>query len=215
MAFTGPCTALVPVRDFGVGKSRLAPALDEESRAELSRWMLTRVLSTLKNVPRIDEVAVLSDGADVLSLGEALGAKKIKCPARDMNADLELGRAWAMERGARWLLIVHGDLPALTPLEVDAMLGRAGDGSEDCAVLAPSVDGGTNGLLIGPPDSLPFAFGPESFQRHLDSAAARNLRTERFDSPGFRLDVDTLSDLSALLEMDVPVPDWLSALSPS
>lgn len=212
MAFTGPCMALVPARDFGVGKSRLAPTLDEETRAELSRWMLNRVLSTLKNVPRIDAVAVLSDGADVLSLGEALGAEKIKCPAEDINADLELGRAWAMERGAQWLLIVHGDLPALKPPEVEAILDRAEDG---CAVLAPSVDGGTKGLLIGPPDSLPFAFGPESFQHHLDLAKARNLRTERFDSPGFRLDVDTLSDLSALLEMDVPVPDWLSALSPS
>ena len=96
------------------------------------------------------------------------------------------------------------------------MLDLTGGGSGDgCAVLAPSVDGGTTGLLIGPPDSLPFDFGPESFRRHLDSAEARNLHTERFDSPGFRLDVDTLSDLSALLEMDVPVPDWLSALSPS
>ncbi len=212
MAFTGPCMALVPARDFRVGKSRLSPALDGEARAELSRWMLNRVLSTLKNISRIDEVAVLSDGAEVLSFGEALGAEKIKCPAEDMNADLELGRAWAMARGSRWLLIVHGDLPALKPSEVEAMLDRAGDG---CAVLAPSVDGGTNGLLIGPPDSLPFAFGPESFQRHLDSAEARNFRTERIDSPGFRLDVDTLSDLSTLLEMDVPVPDWLSALSPS
>jgi 2-phospho-L-lactate guanylyltransferase len=204
--------ALVPARDFRMGKSRLAPTLDGDTRAELSRWMLNRVLSTLKNVPRIDEVAVLSDGAEVLSLGEALGVEKIKCPAEDMNADLELGRTWAMERGSRWLLIVHGDLPALKPSEVEAMLDRAGD---NCTVLAPSVDGGTNGLLIGPPDSLPFAFGPESFQRHLDSAEARNFRTERIDSPGFRLDVDTLSDLSTLLEMDVPVPDWLSALSPS
>ncbi len=215
MAFTGPCMALVPARDFRMGKSRLAPALDEDMRAELSRWMLERVLNTLNEVRGIDEIAVLSDGDGALSLGEALGAERIRCPARDMNADLELGRGWALERGARWLLIVHGDLPALEPSEVEAMLDSAAGGSGGCAVLMPSVDGGTNGILLGPPGALPFAFGPGSFKRHLDSARAQNLQTVRFESPGFRLDVDTLSDLSTFLEMDVPVPGWLSALSHS
>lgn len=213
MGFSGPCMALVPVRDFRAGKSRLAPALDETAREELSRWMLNRVLSTLKKVHRIDEIAVLSDGADVLSLGETLGAEKIKCAARDMNADLDLGREWALERGARWIFIVHGDLPALKPADVDAMLDSAEDDPCGCAVLAPSIDGGTNGILIGPPGSLPFAFGAESYRHHLKSAEARNLRTIQFESPGFSLDVDTLSDLSALMEMDVPIPEWLSALS--
>ncbi len=215
MAFTGPCMAIVPARDFRTGKSRLAPALDEDARAELSRWMLTRVLNALKKVRRVDGIAVLSDGAEALSLAESLGAEKIICPARDMNADLELGREWALQQDARWLLVVHGDLPALEPSEVEAMLGRAGDSSDGCAVVAPSMDGGTNGILIGPPNSLPFAFGDGSFRRHMESAESRGLRALRFESPGFRLDIDTISDLSALLEMDVPVPAWLSALSPS
>lgn len=215
MAFTGPCMAIVPARDFRAGKSRLAPALDEDARAELSRWMLTRVLIALKEAHQVDGIAVLSDGPEALSLGESLGAEKIVCPARDMNADLELGREWAKKKGARWLLVVHGDLPALKSSEVEAMLTHANDDPGGCAVVAPSMDGGTNGILIGQPDSLPFAFGEDSFRLHMESAKSRNVRAQRFESPGFRLDVDTISDLSALLDMDVPLPAWLSAMSSS
>lgn len=213
MAFTGPCMAIVPARDFRGGKSRLAPALDEDLRAELSRWMLTRVLKALKNAHNIHRIAVVSEGAETLSLGESMGVEKISCPARDMNGDLELGRAWANENGARWLLVVHGDLPALETSEVESMIGHAIEGPNGCAVVSPSMDGGTNGLLLGPPESLPFAFGEGSFQRHMDLAQKRNLRAIPFDSPGFRLDVDTISDVSAIIEMGVPAPEWLSALS--
>lgn len=216
MVFIGPCKALVPVRDFRLGKSRLASSLDENVRADLSQWMLWNVLTSLKQVQAIDEIAVLSDGADVLSYATSKSVGTIQCSGTDLNADLEIGRKWALENGALWLLIVHGDLPALKPTEVETMIAHALiDRHKDrgLAVLAPSMDGGTNGLFFSPPDSLPFSFGDNSFDRHWKLAQTHNMQVIRHESPGFRLDVDTVSDVSALLNMNIPVPVWLTALS--
>ena len=186
--------------------------------------MLGRVLEAVSASGAVDEIGVLSDGGPVLSLAESKGAEAIPCPGRDLNADLGAGLSWALERGARSLLIVPGDLPALKSSDVDAMIARAGaapgagarpgaDGAPGgCAVLSPSADGGTNGLLLCPPGGFSFSFGPGSFGRHLEAAKAAHLHPIRFENEGFGLDVDTPADLSALAEAGVALPDWLAAL---
>lgn len=206
-----PCTALVPARDFRTAKRRLAAVLGEGARDGLGRWMLGRVLEALEGAPGIGRVAVLSDAPEVLALAAARGAAGLPCPARDLNADLELGRAWALERGARSLLVVPADLPFLLPADIERILaaGREGDG-RGCAVLAPSPDGGTNGLLLRPAGALPFAFGPESFSRHWALAEERGLRVLRIESHGFGLDVDHPADLAALAESGAPLPAGLA-----
>jgi 2-phospho-L-lactate guanylyltransferase len=215
MASGHPCVALVPARDFDTGKSRLAGALSGEARAGLGRWMLECVLKALKGVRGIDEIAVISDGSSVLALSDSLGAAGIRCPARDLNDDLEAGRRWALERNARMILIVPADLPALEPSDVEAMLaeGEKNNPPGGRAVLAPSPDGGTNGLLLEPPGDLPFSFGLGSFERHRAAALAEGLDFFRFENPGFSLDVDTPADLAALAEKSVPIPEWLSAIT--
>ena len=183
--------------------------------------MLGRVLEAVSASGEVDGIGVLSDGGPVLSLAESKGAEAIACPGRDLNADLAEGLSWALERGARSLLIVPADLPALKPSDVDAMIARAdtapgagaAPGPGGCAVLSPSADGGTNGLLLCPPGGFSFSFGPGSFERHLEAAKAAHLHPIRFENEGFGLDVDTPADLSALVEAGVDLPDWLAALS--
>jgi len=208
-----PLIALVPARDFRTGKSRLASVLNEEARDGLGRWMLGRVLEALGGSGAAAEVAVLSDSPDVLSLAGEHGAAGIRCPARDLNADLEAGRAWALARGAEALLVVPADLPTLRAEEVGRLAARGREeaaGRAGLAVLAPSGDGGTNGLLLRPGRALPFAFGPGSFARHWREAEARSLRVLRFESRGFGLDLDTPSDLDALLGSGASLPEWLA-----
>ena len=192
----GPTIALVPARDFRTAKRRLASVLSEEARDGLGRWMLGRVLDALEGAAGIGRVAVLSDAPEVLALAGGRGAEGIRCPARDLNADLEAGRAWALRRGAGAVLVVPADLPFLRAGDVERILAAGRE--TGCAVLAPSPDGGTNGLLLRPAGVLPFAFGPGSFARHWASAGARGLRAVRIESPGFGLDVDHPADLAAL-----------------
>ncbi len=207
MAPKRPCIALVPARDFEKGKSRLSGSLSDEKRASLGEWMLGRVLEAVSASGEVDRIGVLSDGGPVLSLAESKGAEAIACPGHDLNADLGAGRSWALERGARSLLIVPADLPALNPSDVDAMIARADAVPGGCAVLSPSADGGTNGLLLCPPGEFTFSFGPGSFGRHLEAAKDALLHPIRFENEGFGLDVDTPADLSALAETGMALPD--------
>lgn len=203
-----PCIVLVPVRDFRTGKSRLSPILSAEERDSLGRWMLAQVLAALQGAATIDAVAVLSDAEDVLSAAEELGAEGLLCEGRDMNRDLERGRAWALSRSAASLAVIPGDLPLLQQGEVEAFLEKGAPGR---AVLSPSPDGGTNALWTSPADAVPFRFGPGSFAKHRAAAEAAGLEVLTHEAPGFRLDVDQPGDIDAFLEKGGPAPHWLEA----
>jgi 2-phospho-L-lactate guanylyltransferase len=211
------CHALVPARDFSTGKSRLAGALNDETRHELGKWMLERVLDAVVTASGIDAVTVLSDGNSALALAESKGAMGQKCPANDLNADLEAGRKWALKNNAEMILIIPADLPALAPTDIDAMLDLAAKNTHPggYAVITPSPDGGTNGLLLRPPGEMPFAFGPDSFVRHRSAAIDNSIQPILFENPGFHFDIDTTSDLALLAERGIAVPKWLSAICPA
>ncbi|MDA1001613.1 MAG: 2-phospho-L-lactate guanylyltransferase [bacterium] len=203
-----PCIVLVPVRDFRTGKSRLSPVLSEEERDGLGRWMLERVLAALRGAAAACEVAVLSDAEEVLSLAAELGAAGLLCEGRDMNADLERGRGWALARGAASLAVIPGDLPLLGRDDVDAFLEKGAPGH---VLLSPSPDGGTNALWTPAADAIPFRFGPGSFEKHRAAAEAAGLKVRIHEGAGFRLDVDQPGDLDAFLEAGAPAPPWLEA----
>lgn len=218
MASLGSCVAIIPARDFRTAKSRLAPVLPEQGRRKLGRWMFSHVLEVLRAVPSVGAAAVLSDADEVLSLAAAQGFEGIRCEAVDMNADLERGRAWALGRRVSALLVVPADLPLLSADEVESLIragAPAGKGEAGAAVLAPSPDGGTNGMFLRPAGALPFSFGAGSFRRHWTQAVSLGLRAVRFESEGFRCDVDTPADLALIQSCETIPAGWpLTPASP-
>lgn len=213
MTSPSDCVALIPVRDFRTGNSRLAPSLDGQPRDALGRWMLERVLEAVGAAARIDEIAVLSDSAEVLTLAGEYGAVGLFQNARGLNDDLEAGRAWARRRGARSLFVVHGDLPFLKTREVNAFLAEAEPpGGGGCRIrIARSKDNGTNALLLQPIDAIPFLFGAQSFQRHRDAAVRNRCEVQACESFGFAHDIDSPGDLRLLLSLKGEAPGWLAS----
>ena len=65
-------------------------------------------------------------------------------------------------------------------------------------VIAPSHDGGTNALLLHPPQTLTFAFGEQSFARHCTLAEQMRLTYHVFKSPTLSFDLDWPTDLRQL-----------------
>ena len=68
--------------------------------------------------------------------------------------------------------------------------------------IVPSHDKlGSNCIALTPPDLIPFHFGHESFQPHLDEAAKRQIEpVVHLDLPGIGLDIDTPADLVRFLK---------------
>ena len=213
MSLSSHCVALIPVRDFRTGKSRLAQTLDENARNELGRWMLERVLKAVGAAKDIDEIAVLSDSAEVLTLAGEHGAVGLLQESGGLNHDLEIGRSWARGRNARSLLIVHGDLPFLTTEEVNELLqGLEPSENSGCDIrIARSKDGGTTGLFTRPIDAIPFSFGERSFEKHHAAARRYGCEAQSCESFGFAHDIDSPEDLEFLLSREKEAPAWLAS----
>ncbi|HXF63140.1 MAG TPA: 2-phospho-L-lactate guanylyltransferase [Caldilineaceae bacterium] len=184
---------IVPVKPLEEGKSRLAPALDAAARAALSRRWLNALLATAQASARFAGIGVVSRDPAVLALATTYGATAIQEAGDDLNSALEQARRVAVQAGAEALLVLPSDLPLVTAEDLTTLVTLAATGAG--MVIAPSHDGGTNALLLRPPNAIPYAFGDESFERHRALAAAAGLPCRVVHSPTLAWDVDSPEDL--------------------
>jgi len=190
--------AVLPVKRFDEAKQRLGEAMRSGTRRALAEAMLTDVLTALRRARRVDGVVVVTreHGADALA--RAHDAQTIRDPDEPgHNPAAGEGVRWALERGARRVILVPGDCPALDPAEVDDLL--LAQPHDKRVTIVPDRHGtGTNALVLCPPDAIAPAFGPGSRRRHEQLARAAGAECRVAESPSLALDVDTLEDLAAL-----------------
>lgn len=191
-------SALVPVKSLLAGKSRLGPVIPAKERADLSVYMLQKVLDALLQSGRFDWVGVVTNDLQVDSLVRDRRAHTIwEDDQISENRSIAYGSRICREMGAKSLLVIHADLPLVTAGDIE-ILAAMGD-AEPKVVLCPSKEGtGTNALYRTPPEIIPACFGPGSFSRHLVEAEARKIPWERCSLPGISLDIDTPEDLRKL-----------------
>ena len=197
-------SAVVPVKDLRGTKSRLAPILDPGARAGLTLYMMGRVVRAIREAG-VGDICVVSPDRIVLEEAKRRGATPLVQESRGLNPALEEGRCRALELGATTLLVLPADLPLLDAEDVRAVLQKVGAGPS--VVISPDgARSGTNALLIQPPDLLPFAFGPESFEAHLGVARRRDIRLTVCERPHLAFDLDTAGDLARLKKTGVTNP---------
>jgi 2-phospho-L-lactate guanylyltransferase len=191
--------ALVPAKSLSSAKSRLAPALDPAQRADMSLDLLRSVLVALQATASVSQVAVLSPDERALALARERGATPLEERQGSLNRALYLGRAWAIGAQADGLLVVLSDLPLARAEDLAALIQ-----ADAQVAIAPSKDGGTNALLLRPPDAIPFRFGRASARRHRLEAERRGLPIAVVHRDTLAFDVDTPDDLAALERLRIP-----------
>jgi 2-phospho-L-lactate guanylyltransferase len=136
-------------------------------------------------------VLVVSADPAALMLAAQQGVATLQEARAGLNQALVQARRHAVEQGARSLLVLASDLPLVSASDVEAILA-AGDAS---VVIAPDRRRqGTNALLLRPPEVIAFAFGEDSFARHLDLALAAGVVAIEVSLPGLAFDVDLSED---------------------
>lgn len=195
----GGIWAVVPVKDLAQAKQRLAPVLTAEQRRGLYRAMLSEVLAALSRVTRLAGVLVVTRDPEARALAEAAGAEVLHEPENDGHTAAVKRAARALaDRGAAGLLQLPGDLPLLTPADVDSLLDA--HRPAPAVTIAPSHDRrGSNAMLCSPPDGFPFRFGNDSFYPHLAAARRLGIEPTVVVRPGLALDIDDGDDLRAFL----------------
>lgn len=187
---------LVPVKNLGSAKQRLASMLDQSTRTELAHAMLRDVLEALSKV-KSTPVALVTSDVFALALARNYGFEIIPDSANKSETDaIEMATQVCESRGIRDTLVLPGDVPLVTAEEVERILAAA---PEQGSVLVPSADQrGTNAAYRRPAGLFPLRFGNDSFQPHLSAARATGLPCVVIELPGIALDIDTLDDLLQL-----------------
>ena len=188
-----PPTVLIPVNRLDRAKGRLAALLEPEERAELVRRSLAEVLAAVEGAG-MEAVVLTSD--------EAVEAE-VPAEVRVLGEDPELrGLSAQIERatgllGVQELLILHADLPLVTAEALRDLIAQAPEAPS--ATLVRPGDGGTNAMLLRPPGRFPLAYGRGSGDLHESAGREAGMAVRRADVPALALDLDTPSDVRALL----------------
>ncbi len=187
--------AIVPVKPLRRGKSRLAEVLSEEERLGLNSKLLTHTVDTLREIPEIEQVLVVSRDQAALSLARAHGARTVQeNGAPELNIALTRATMVAKQYATRGVLIIPSDLPMISKEDVSAMLEMIKE--PPVVVVAPDRKReGTNALLVCPVGLIEYDYGPKSFDRHCMSAKEAGARLEICELSSLALDMDVPEDL--------------------
>jgi 2-phospho-L-lactate guanylyltransferase len=187
--------AIVPVKPLRRGKSRLAGLLSEEQRTALNRYLLEHTLTILNNISGIEHTLVVSRDPAALALTRSMGGRTVlEDGAPQINTAIKRATIVAQAQGARAVLILPADLPLVESSDLEAFLSRGLN--PPVVVIAPDRrHDGTNSLFINPAGLIEYDYGPGSFRRHCQRAAAVGATLEVVDSERIALDLDLPADL--------------------
>src|SRR6267143_3800059 len=190
-------TVLLPVKDFGSAKQRLASALDASTRAGLARVMCVDVLSAVARTRVAERVIVFTAADEVIQMARPFGFDVVLEKSVDgHSAAVNQVVSEVLSSSSRFLSIAS-DLPRLVASEIDFAL----DAASEPVTLIPSRDWtGTNGVVFIPPARILMEYGEGSFRRHLSKAAAAGHRSDVMNLPGIAFDIDTPEDLDLFLD---------------
>lgn len=191
----------VLMRDPGDAKTRLRSVLDDAAREHLARSLFENTLRFFNGYEPAGLLAVVTPSPVIERLALSVGAEVLIDDGADgINGAASIAAAWALERGADRLLLMHADIPSLARNELDSLLAAS---LAHAVVIGASSDGGTNALLVSPPDAIPFRFGPGSAGKHEAAACQAGLSCAKLLLDNLSHDVDTPEDLARTQRPDI------------
>ncbi|MDO9709249.1 2-phospho-L-lactate guanylyltransferase [Paracraurococcus lichenis] len=195
--------AILPVKEMQGSKQRLSPLLAPEERVALMRVMAGEVLDALCAARGLAGVAVVTLDDWTTAEVRRRGARVITEGARDGHTGSVTAAARVLAtEGAAGVLTMPGDIPAVTPAEVEALL--AAHGPPPAFTIAPAHDEkGSNGVILSPPDAVPLRFGDDSYFPHLAAARAQGIAPRIVPLPGVAMDIDHPADVAMFAGLEV------------
>ena len=198
--------AIVPVKKFENGKTRLSSMLSQEDRMHLSSIMLQETLLKLAGAgPIIQRIIVVSSDDRARKIADSHDALFLyEEKDNGVNSAVKLGDTYSLSHDADASLVVPQDLPLLNSQEVSAFCELA-NGEEKCVVICPSQRyDGTNLLLRKPPAIIPTFFDRNSYENHLALTKEMGIPVRIVTTKKLMLDIDTPDDVRLLLSDPSP-----------
>jgi len=189
-----PLLFAIPMKDPSISKSRLSMVLDDRSRREFALAMFERTLDVVANAADDSAVLVITESRQVEAICKARGINTlVEDRAEGINEAARKAASWAAANGFERMAILPMDLPLLSSADLvylqNLVLPRGH------VALCESVDGGTNCLMVSPPDAMKFQYGEESFRAHRLEAMRNGLVCHILRDSNIRFDLDSAEHL--------------------
>lgn len=188
---------VIPMKDPGEAKTRLGDTLPAKTRAALTRTLFRQTLRVLKTLDQDLHVVVVTNSDEIRHICLPFRVQVLADPGGGLNEAVKAGADYAAHHRFSSVCILPGDLADPVPEDLSALFALPRQ--INSAIIAPAHDGGTNALLVTPPDALPFAYGPDSCAAHQANAEEAGLSCLVMPLPSLLYDVDRSSDLGARL----------------
>jgi 2-phospho-L-lactate guanylyltransferase len=178
--------AVIPVKQFPMGKGRLSGALTDEARAALGKALAARTARIAGEAGMVPLIVAGDD--EVGDWAEQQSLAMVADPDEGLNGAAGAGVGWCRDRSLDWI-VLHADLPLLRRSDLESLVAAMGP---DGSVIAPSSDGGTSALGARS-TTVTFSYGPGSFHRHLAKVPDAVVLARS----GLLHDLDTPADLES------------------
>ena len=201
--------AIIPVKRFSKGKSRLAGILSPRELYLLNVQNFQSTFLRLQQTPGIDRILTVSreekaldwavrHGGWILREGLKSNLNRALTAALEFITTLEPGR----------ILITPTDLPLMISEDIEELLSLLQTNSS--AVIVPDqAQAGTNLLCLSSPDLITPSFGNESFQKHCHQVLKKGAGLTVYLNRHIQQDLDTPADLKAL---SIKIPNEIIAV---
>jgi 2-phospho-L-lactate guanylyltransferase len=192
--------AVVPVKDTGCAKQRLAGLLPAHLRQQLALAMLEDVLQAIAAVPELMGIVVVTIDPAAADIALRLGARVWSDGARDGHTGAVTAAARRLASQGSAILTIPGDVPLVSPSDIRHLLDihRRKPGF----TIVPARDErGSNAIVCSPADLVPLRFGSDSFFPHLAAARASGVEPTTVHLPRIALDIDEPADLAEFMKV--------------
>lgn len=190
----------VPMKPLGLSKTRLSGALHPAARTRLAHLLFTRTLAFLRPIAEAEscDLSVVTSCDAIRATARGAGFAVIsEGHEASLNGAAACAAQAASEAGYGRLCLIPADLAAPDAKDVRAFLK-----SDAPVTICPSLDRGTNALLLDLPSAFAFRFGPRSALRHFEEASARGLTPRLMPLESLSFDIDTTAHLARAARID-------------
>lgn len=193
------CFVIIPVKSLQMAKTRLSIILNSEERKALMLAMLKDVLKAIKS-SIVSRIILISPDLAIKELANNFGVKYLLEKKKGLNEAIKQATEWCTQNNAESVLVLPADIPLITSEDINQIVKLGSN--ENCIVISPSQNGGTNALLRKPPNLMPTYFGPQSFMKHFNEALTKGITIKVYRSQRVAMDIDSLEDLRNFLKIE-------------
>lgn len=191
--------AVLPVKKYSVGKSRLRYLFSEAELKELNQQLFESTFTKIQELSGIDRILVVSREEHALAQCLAHeGVALLEDDPSTLNSAIRQAQEYIFHHGSGRIIILPSDLPLMTSKDLESLINLA-DGKRQLVIVPDHFHSGTNALLLSEPELIKPCFGSGSFRKHTRQALEKNAELVVYLNENIQWDLDTSLELYRII----------------